>query len=296
MEPLGREVPGSSSYTHLHRWHDWGASQVNRITSTQNQTIKDIRKLSRRRRRRTTGLCLVEGIHPVLRALAPDGQTEVQVLVVCPEQLQSDIAKQAVAEAAERGTRVLNVSSDVFSSLSGRDNPIGLAAVAKPHQWTVEDIPLGENAVLTVLCGTKNPGNLGTIIRTIDATGGAGAILVGQTTDPFDPTAIRASMGTVFSVPIARLESASELLEYGRSRGIFLVTTSARAATDLAQARFRYPCAVLLGSENEGLPEELLTEGALQVRIPMRGRASSLNLAVAAGIMLHEAAKPPDNE
>ncbi|MFO8059837.1 MAG: RNA methyltransferase [Bacillota bacterium] len=267
---------------------------MDRITSTQNRRIKGIRKLFRRRIRRITGLCLVEGIHPVLQAL--DSRTPVETVVVCPEQLESEVGIRAAEQAEERGIEVLPVSADVFSSISSRDNPVGMAAVARPRYSTVDEIQLTEEAVLTVLLEIGNPGNLGTIVRTIDATGGSGAVLVGQTTDPFDPTAIRASMGTVFSVPLVRIDSMEDLLRNLRTRGVGLVTTSARAETDLARARFPRPCAVLLGSENAGIPGELLREGDLQVRIPMRGRASSLNLAVAAGIILYEATKCRDGE
>lgn len=263
------------------------------ITSTANPLIKDIRKLARRRRREATGLCLVEGIQPVIRAL--ESLVPVEALITCPDLLTSRVAMDAAETAAARGVRVIRVSPPVFASISGRDNPIGIAAVARPHLHRLEDMKVGRSGFLTVLHDTASPGNLGTIVRTVEAMGGAGVVLTGQTADPFDPAAIRASVGTVFTVPIAR-STVAEFLSFSRSREMCLVTTSARARQDVAGITFSYPLAVLLGSEGEGLPDELLDAGDIQVRIPMHGQVSSLNLSVAAGIVLHEVRKGLEQE
>ncbi len=257
------------------------------ITSTQNRTIKKIRKLSSRRGRKKSGKCLIEGIQQVLSAL--ENGAAVQMIVICPDLLTSEIAYDRVQKSQERGVRILRVSEEVFNSISRRDNPVGIAAVAEIQYQNPEQLELQEQSVITALMGINDPGNLGTIIRTVDATGGAGIVLLGNTTDPFAPRAIKASVGTVFSVPLIQFGETDDFMQFIRTKGLFLITTSAHAPQDITQVRFDYPCAILLGDEYQGLPVDLLEYGDLQVRIPICGQASSLNLAVAAGIFLYEA-------
>jgi len=256
------------------------------ITSRQNSTVKDIRKLLRRKARKKTGLCLVEGIQAVLCAL--ENRVPLQWIVVAPDLLTSEVAKEAVAAAEERGEQVLRVSPDVFASFSSRDAPNGLAAVARAQYASVNELPVEPATILTVLFDVSDPGNLGTIARSVDAMGSDGLILVGKTTDPYDPKAIRASVGTVFRVPIVRLPAEDALLSFARRWDIQLIATSAHAPSELDGVRLRTPCAVLMGSEREGLSSQLLRTADVQVRIPMGGGASSLNLAVASGIILYE--------
>ncbi len=259
------------------------------ITSPSNPTIKEIRRLKRRRQRDATGLCFIEGIQPVLRAL--ENGVPVEAIISCPELLRSEVARQAVSRAVQRGVRSIGVGTAAFNSLSGRDNPVGLAAVARPRLWDLNDLKISQGSVLVALFEPANPGNVGTVVRTVDSLGGSGVVLMGRSADPFDPSAINASVGTVFSVPIVRLDGPLEFMEYARDRGVFTVTTSARAPNDLREARFRYPIALVLGSEREGLPSEILDAGDMAVRIPMYGQSTSLNLAVAAGVVLYEVAK-----
>ena len=257
------------------------------ITSTKNQRIKDIKKLSQRKFRTETGLCFVDGIQPVLRAL--DNDLEVETLVVAPTLLKSDVALERLKEEENKGTPCLYVSDDVYDHISDRDNPVGLAAVIRQRWQRLEQLPEEKQSIYAALHDVKNPGNLGTIIRTVDAFGGDGVILLGQTADPYDPACIKASMGTAFNVPLVKLDNPDAFLVWSRSRGIKIVTTSARAPQTLSNTHIPFPAAVLFGSEAQGLPDTLLHAGDIQVGIPMLGQASSLNLAVAVGIMLYEA-------
>lgn len=259
---------------------------MKRITSPSNPLIKDLRKLARKKARQESGLCLVEGIQPVLRAM--EVSHLVDTIIVCPELLSSHLAHERVAEAHRTGTRVVSVSPQVFSSLSERDNPIGLAAVARPRLTRLDDLPWGEYGVFVALHRVGSPGNLGTTVRTSEALGAGGVVLLDQTADPFDPEAVRASVGTVFTVPLARAPSSEAFLATVRSLGIQVVTSSARAALDVSRASFSFPLVLILGSEAQGLPPELLNEGDLQVSIPTSGQISSLNLSVAAGVLLYE--------
>ncbi len=257
------------------------------ISSTSNRTIKKLRKLTRKKGRRRTGWCLIEGIQQVLGALENDAA--LQVIVICPDLLTSDAAYRGAEEAKQRGVRVLRVTEEVFESISQRDNPVGMAAAAEMRYSDPESFRPGQYSIVAVLHGTNDPGNLGTVIRTVDSMGGDGVVLLGNTTDPYHPRAIRASVGTVFGISLFRFDQAEAFLRFARSRGITIITTSARAEQALPDVKFEYPCALLFGSEDEGLPSRLLAEGDMQVRIPIFGQASSLNLAVAAGIILYEA-------
>lgn len=255
------------------------------ITSPQNSRIREARKLANRKHRQATGLCLVEGIQPVLRAL--DNGVPIEHLIVAPDLLTSDVARERIETAVRSGTAVLRVSPEVYAGLSERDNPVGLAAVARQVWQDADRLSCEADSLFVVLHDIGSPGNLGTILRTADAFAVSAIILTGSTTDPYDTACIKASMGTVFGLNIASLRDYSDVLQWCRQKGLTLVTTSSRASQDTRQAKWRFPAAVAFGSEAQGLPPELLAAGDLQVRIPMRGQASSLNLSVAAGIVLY---------
>ncbi|HSL94260.1 MAG TPA: RNA methyltransferase, partial [Bacillota bacterium] len=155
----------------------------------------------------------------------------------------------------------------------------------------LRQLPTERQSLFVALHEVKNPGNLGTICRTVESFGIDGIILLGNTADPYDPASIKASMGTVFSLPIAREMSTERYIEWCRERSLTVVTTSAKARHALDEAPWQFPAVIMFGSEAQGLPASLLELGALQVRIPMSGQTTSLNLAVAAGIILYEAGR-----
>jgi TrmH family RNA methyltransferase len=133
-----------------------------------------------------------------------------------------------------------------------------------------------------------NPGNVGTIVRTASAAGASGVILIGPSADPYDPAAVKASMGALFTVPVVSVPSAAEFLGWAADSGVTVAATSARAGLSCWEAELRPPLALLLGSEGTGLPDEVIDAADLRVAIPMTGTAESLNLAVAAGVLLYE--------
>ncbi|HEX9034869.1 MAG TPA: RNA methyltransferase, partial [Streptosporangiaceae bacterium] len=152
----------------------------------------------------------------------------------------------------------------------------------------LDAITVRPDSVFVALHEVGNPGNLGTIIRTADAAGAAGLILLGASTDPFDPAAVKASMGAVFSVPIAGAATPDEFLRWCRQGGVSVAVTSGSGSGAFWDTELPLPVAILLGGEGTGLPADLLAAGDLRLRIPMTGTAESLNLAVAAGILLYE--------
>jgi len=257
------------------------------ITSSANPLVKRVRLLAERRHRRREGAFVVQGIQPVWQAV--EAGASIETLIVAPGLLGRSPAARMVAEQEAAGVRVARLSEELFGRLSDREGPPGLAAIVRGRLAGLPELPAGPGSVFVALHEVGNPGNLGTIIRTANAAGAAGVVLIGHAADPFDPVAVKASMGALFSLPVAQASQAGEFFAWAADGGVTVVTTSARAAGSFWAARYPRPLALLFGAEGAGLPDEVLARGDARVRIPMAGTAESLNLAVAAGLLLYEA-------
>ena len=255
------------------------------ITSTANAAVKHIRGLRRRAERERTGLFYVEGLRHV--GEAADTSAEVETCIVSPELLRSDYGTQVAARLQASGATLLEVSANVFQSLSSKDGPQGIAAVVRQAWTQLDGVDPGDGLCWVALAGVQDPGNLGTVLRTADAVGAAGVVLLGESTDPYDPAAVRASMGAVFSQRLVRAGEQG-LLDWKARHGMHMVGTSDRAPIDYRTAEYPLPLILLMGSERAGLRNESAASCDSMVRIPMRGRCDSLNLSVATGVMLYE--------
>jgi TrmH family RNA methyltransferase len=260
------------------------------ISSAANPVVKRMRLLGDRKHRRREGAFVVEGIQPVWQAV--EAGADVEVLVVAPDLLAGSPAAGMVAAQETAGVRVARLTGELFARVSARDGPSGLAAIVRGRVPGLASLPVTPDAVFVALHEIGNPGNLGTIIRTADAAGGTGVVLIGAAADPFDPASVKASMGALFAVPVARAADPAEFLSWAAGCGVGVVTTSAKARTSFWEASYARPLALLLGAEGAGLPDDVLAAGDVQVRIPMTGTAESLNLAVAAGLLLYQARRP----
>lgn len=256
------------------------------VTSAANPLVKRIRLLGNRKHRRDQGAFVVEGIQPVWRAVTAGW--EIEVLVVGPDLRERSPAAAMVAEQEGLGVRVVRLSRDLFDRLSAREGQAGLAAIVKSRQAALTDLRPRPDSVYVALHEIGNPGNLGTIIRTADAVGGAGVILIGDTTDPYAPAAVKSSMGSLFALNVVHLPAAEPFLAWAAGNGVEVVAASGQADVAHWSASYRPPLAVLLGSEGEGLPADLLARAGRRVRIPMTGTAESLNVAAAAAVLLYE--------
>lgn len=254
------------------------------ITSAANPAVKALRALRQRKEREATGLCFVEGIRLVAEAASGDALAE---LVVAPELLTSPFARELVAEQERAGVPVTTVSGAVFASLSQKDGPQGLAAVARQRWLGIDQVVLAAPPGWVALVEPADPGNLGTIIRTADAVGAGGVLIIGPGADPYDPAALRASMGATFALGLARA-SWAQFVAWKGATGAFVVGTSDGAETHFQRISYPQPLVLLMGSERQGLSAEQQALCDLTVAIPMRGRGDSLNLAVATGVMLYE--------
>lgn len=256
------------------------------LTSVGNPLVKRLRKLRLRKFREAEGVFLIEGIAHVRQAI--DHHAPIEMLLVAPELLTSEGAWQAVKEQESAGTQVLTLGRAAFESIVERDHPSGLAATVEMRGVELAALPVRDDALFVALHDVGNPGNLGSIIRTLDSADGSAVIIVGDATDQYHPVAVKASMGALFHLPVARASSLEEVTDWAGGRGVSVVATSARARTDIWSASYELPVLLLLGSEATGLPAEILERCRLSVRIPMEGSPSSLNLAVAAGILIYE--------
>jgi RNA methyltransferase, TrmH family len=255
------------------------------LTSRNNPAVKAIRALRQRKEREASGLFFIEGIRIVTEAVRMGARLET--LVVAPDLLRSEFARALVAEQQAAGVAVLEVAADVFESLSSKDGPQGLAAVGRQQWSTLDQLDPERGLCWLALSAISDPGNLGTILRTSDAVGGAGVILLGDSTDPYDPATARASMGALFTQRLVRA-SWAEFSAWKRSGSWQVVGAADSAPTHYRDLRFGRPLILLMGSEREGLSAEQQFLCDAMVSLPMLGQADSLNLAVATGVLLYE--------
>lgn len=257
------------------------------IESAANPLIKRIRALGQRKGREEQGACFVEGIQPVWQAV--EGGAAIEALVVAPDLLTSAPARAMVAAQQAAGTPVAEVTAALYERIATRENPSGLAAIVRIARRGLASLAVTPTALFVALHEVGNPGNLGTILRTVDAVGGSGVILVGDTTDPYHPSAVRASVGTLFRLPVAHVACLDEIFSWSVENRVGVVTTSTHATHDHWDVTYPVPALMLFGNEGRGLPADIVRRGDLSVRIPMHGSAGSLNLSVAAGVLLYEA-------
>ena len=252
------------------------------ITSFSNPLVKRVKRLRLRKYRRQEGAFFVEGVRGVLTAV--EHQAPIETLIFCPELLASPVAQEFLTQ-----TRLPQVAMarPVFESISERDNPVGLAAIVGENWADLARLVVKPDSIFVALFAASDPGNLGTILRTMDAVGAAGLILMGQGVDPFHGTAVKASMGTIFTVPICHVPDETALLQWANHQQIQTIATSARGTADFQNTPYQLPAILLLGSERQGLSPNILAQADLQVAIPMQGTTSSLNVAVSAGILLY---------
>ena len=263
---------------------------VKEITSPANPIIKQIKGLALKKNRDSEGLFIAEGLKLVTDALDADWQIDT---LIYAKQMQEQPHLQAVSTRARaRGANILIVSEKILAAISRRDNPQMVIGVFRQRWHEMEEMASGLESggdVILALDRVRDPGNLGTIIRTADSAGVKGIVLIGETTDPFSMEATRATMGSIFQVPLARMEESTFVKWVAGFKGR-VVGTHLKGAVDYRSIAWQEtPCVVVMGNEQQGLTEELAIACTDLAIIPMTGLADSLNLAIATGILLFEA-------
>ena len=264
------------------------SGEVKRITSLTNPLVKEIRGLALAKNRKARGLFVAEGLKLVADAL--ERNWTIRTLVHSDRVANEALVRRLSNRTNSQGGQVLEVSEAVLGKITRRDNPQTVIGVFEQRLTPLNDIRPSEDDVWVGLESVRDPGNLGTILRTIDAVGAKGAILIGKTVDPFSLEAVRATMGSIFNVEIARAEESEFAGLANRWPGT-IVGTHLSGALDYRAVAYRPPGLLLMGREQSGLSRAAAESCSMLVKIPMAGRADSLNLAVATGIMLFEIAR-----
>lgn len=259
---------------------------VKQITSHSNPIVKEIKGLSTQRKHRNqSGLFVAEGLKLATDAL--EAGWDVRYLALGPKARENKVAQQAAATAKARGALVLEVSTPVMSAMTRKDNPQTVVGVYKQQVLSVDEIEATNDSVWVALDRVRDPGNLGTIIRTVDAVGGQGVMLIEDCTDPFALESVRATMGSLFHVPIAKVtqkEFQALCLKWPGT----VAATHLEGSVDYRSVTYEEPVLLVMGNEQNGLSAELASSCKNLIRIPQAGQADSLNLAVATGVALYE--------
>ena len=252
------------------------------VTALSNPTVKRLRSLRDKKARREEGLFLAEGLRII--AEARDSGRLPEIVMFSAEGAKHPLAAEIIAATEAAGGEAIETTADILSKASGKDNPQMLMAAYRQPDTNLDDIDRSSADMWFVAQALRDPGNIGTILRTGDAVGAGGLILVDDSADPYSVEAVRASMGAIFTQRVAKARW-DEFVEWLRSGPGQLVGTSLKATVDYLQVHYEQPCFLLIGNEQQGLPAAYEAACDLLVKIPMAGRADSLNAAMAAAVM-----------
>jgi len=252
------------------------------VTAFSNSTVKLLRSLRDKKARRAEGLFLAEGLRILTEAR--DSGRLPEIVAFSAEGAKHPLAAEIIAATEAAGGDAIETSAEILSKMSGKDNPQMLLGAYRQPDLSLDRIDRTNAPLWIVAQALRDPGNLGTILRTGDAVGAGGLILVDDCADPYSVEAVRASMGAIFTQQIAAA-AWPDFVSWLRAGEGQLVGTSLKATTDYLEAEYQRPCFLLIGNEQQGLPAEYESECDSLVKIPMAGRADSLNAAMAAAVM-----------
>ena len=257
---------------------------VRQITAFSNPLVKQVRGLREKKQRRQEGLFIAEGLRILTEARETGRLPEILFFA---ERARHPLLDALVAETEAAGGDVVETNADILHKLSGKDNPQTVLGVYRQFDIALDRIDRNAAPLWIVAQSLRDPGNLGTILRTGDAVGAGGLILVDDCVDPFSVEAVRATMGALFTQRIAAAPWADflRLLRAGPGQ---LIGTSLKAEQDYQAPRYEKPAFILVGNEAQGLPDAYEDECDLLVKMPMFGKADSLNAAVATAVMAYE--------
>ncbi len=258
---------------------------VREITGFSNPLVKRVRGLREKKSRKLEGRFLAEGLRILTEAM--DAGHLPEMIWFSPESRDHPLVERLAMATEAAGGDVLMTSPDILSKLSGKDNPQAVVGVYREFQTPLSALDRTSAPIWIVAERLRDPGNLGTILRTGDAVGAGGLILIDDCTDPFSVEAVRASMGALFTQSIT-LSAWDDFLGWLRAGPGQLVGTSLNTELDYQKPRYAAPTFLLVGNESQGLPEAYEQECDLLVKMPMLGKADSLNAAVATAVMAYE--------
>lgn len=258
---------------------------MQRITSTSNAVVKRFRELARGGR---SSHVLLDGEHLLDEALRSGMRVEVVALA---NRTDADRVNGLADAAARGGAAVFAVSDKVMSAMSPVRQPSGIVAIAERREPSLAEALSRAPQLVLLLSDVQDPGNVGAIVRAAEACGATGVVAAGRSADPFGWKALRGSMGSAFRMPVASHVDVREAIREVRQRGIRLVAAAPRRGTPLAQANLRTPVAILMGGEGGGLPTDVVEDADELITIPMASSVESLNVAIAAALIVYEASR-----
>lgn len=258
---------------------------VELLTSPANSTLKRIRSLHEKKYRRSEGLFLAEGLRIVAEAV--EAGVVPELLVFADKAQSQPLVARLIAVTEASGGEAIATSRTMLHKLTGKDNPQAVLGVFRQHATPLAQLDRSLASIWIVAQALNDPGNLGTMLRTGDAVGAGGIILLDDACDPFSVEAVRASMGAVFTQAVVQT-TGTAFFDWIRQGAGFVAGASLLTATDYRAVTYSAPTFVLMGNEQAGLPEDYAAQCDALVKLPMRGKADSLNVAVAAGVLLYE--------
>jgi RNA methyltransferase, TrmH family len=258
----------------------------NPITSKDNAFIKHLHALSESKQRKKVQAFLIEGVKMVEEALRDN--LGVKLVIASPSLVQHH-GKGVLKLAENLSVEVLWISERLMDTIAESKTPQPVMAVVNMKAYSEQGLLANDAGLIVMAHQLQDPGNLGTIIRTAEAVGASGVVITSNTVDPFNPKAIRASMGSILRVPIVHSADASAFLKICNQRGFQTVATVLTGRTTHFEMDLKKPTVMVLGQEGAGLPQDIMADIDLQVRIPMASTIDSLNVATAAAVLLYEA-------
>lgn len=256
------------------------------LTSLQNPRIKEVISLRDRKERELKQQFIIEGYRELLRAV--DAGWKMESLFVCPELFLGSNENALIDRIFKSGTQIFTCDEKVFKKISYRDRPDGLIAVAPQIHRNLDELILRPNPLLIVAEAIEKPGNLGTILRSSDAAALDALILADRCTDIYNPNVVRASVGTLFHVPVIETEG-EKAVAYLKKNNISILAATPSATKEFTEVDMRGGIAIAVGTEQLGLSPLWMDNADIQVKIPMHGVSDSLNVAMATTLLLYEA-------
>jgi RNA methyltransferase, TrmH family len=258
------------------------------ITSAQNPVIKDVKSLKSRKYREEKGLFFAEGSRIVEEAVKENNDV---IYTIISEDYISENESSFLLDKLEKSTsRNYVVPSGLFKELSDTETPQGILAVIALKKYSFNDKAIN-NGLFLILDMIRDPGNMGTIIRTADAAGLTGVVITGGCVDAYNPKVVRSTMGSIFHIPLYYFDTGIDAIRFLKAKGIKIYASHLKGACSIYEADLTCPAAIIIGSEADGISEDTALQADMLVRIPMNGKAESLNASVAAGIIMYEAVR-----
>jgi len=255
------------------------------VYSPRDPRFLSLRSLQTHQGRSCTKLFIIEGIRHLARAV--EHHAPIESVFLDPSVLSNPFGQKLVRRLRQQGIPGIRLSRELYRDLTLATEPQGIGAVLKQRWFPLEQLRATRNSLWLAVESIESPGNLGTIIRTAEAAGVDGVLMLNPNCDPYDPATVRATMGSLFSQRLIR-STAPEFMRWAESKGVSVVASSPTGLMGYQSIGYRFPVALIIGSEKHGLSEQLLGAANFIVRIPMRGGCDSLNAAVAAGVLLFE--------